>query len=212
PGRIPSNGYGLTETSSMTTSNSGADYLRKPDSVGVPVAVCDVKVVDELGEDLPEGETGELWIKGPNVVRGYWAKPEATGQTFSDGWLHTGDIARIDDEGFVFIVDRAKDMIIRGGENVYCSEVEAAIFEHPAVLDAAVLGIPHEVLGEEVGAVVQLKPGHDASAEDIRVHVGDRLAAFKVPTHIWFRAEELPRHPAGKILRRALRNEVLPSG
>jgi steroid-24-oyl-CoA synthetase len=110
----------------------------------------------------------------------------------------------------VFIVDRAKDMIIRGGENVYCSEVEAAIFEHPAVLDAAVLGIPHEVLGEEVGAVIQLKPGHDADAEDIRAHVRDRLAAFKVPAHIWFRAEDLPRNPAGKILKRDLRNEVLP--
>jgi long-chain acyl-CoA synthetase len=211
PGRIPSNGYGLTETSSMTTSNSGADYLAKPDSVGVPVAVCDVKVVDELGNDLPEGETGELWITGPNVVRGYWAKPEATAQSFSDGWLHTGDIARIDDEGFVFIVDRAKDMIIRGGENVYCSEVEAAIFEHPAVLDAAVLGVPHQVLGEEVGAVVQLKPGHTATAEDIQTHVRERLAAFKVPAHVWFRDEDLPRNPAGKILKRDLREGLLPA-
>jgi long-chain acyl-CoA synthetase len=210
PGRIPSNGYGLTETSSVTTSNSGADYLRKPDSVGTPVAVCDLKVVDELGGDLPEGETGELWIKGPNVVRGYWGKPEATGQTFSDGWLHTGDIARIDDEGFVFIVDRAKDMIIRGGENVYCSEVEAAIFEHPAVLDAAVLGLPHQVLGEEVGAVIQLKPGHEATAADIQAHVHDRLAAFKVPTHVWFRDEDLPRNPAGKILKRDLRETLVP--
>jgi long-chain acyl-CoA synthetase len=210
PGRTPSNGYGLTETSSMTTSNSGADYLRKPDSVGTPVAVCDLKVVDELGGDLSDGETGELWIKGPNVVRGYWGKPEATVQTFSDGWLHTGDIARIDDEGFVFIVDRAKDMIIRGGENVYCSEVEAAIFEHPAVLDAAVLGLPHQVLGEEVGAVVQLKPGHEATEADIQAHVRDRLAAFKVPAHVWFRDEDLPRNPAGKILKRDLRETLLP--
>ena len=211
PGRTPSNGYGLTETSSLTTGNGGADYLRKPDSVGVPVPVCDLKVVDELGNDLPEGRTGELWIKGPNVVRGYWGKPEATAQTFSDGWLYSGDVARIDEEGFVFIVDRAKDMIIRGGENVYCSEVEAAIFEHPAVLDAAVIGVPHQVLGEEVGAVVQLKQGEHADAEDIRAHVRERLAAFKVPVHIWFRGDDLPRNPAGKVLKRQLRDEVMPS-
>jgi long-chain acyl-CoA synthetase len=211
PGRTPSNGYGLTETSSLTTGNGGADYVRKPDSVGVPVPVCDLKVVDELGNDLPEGRTGELWIKGPNVVRGYWGKPEATAETFSDGWLHSGDVAHIDEEGFVFIVDRAKDMIIRGGENVYCSEVEAAIFEHPAVLDAAVIGVPHQVLGEEVGAVVQLKPGEHASAGDIQSHVRERLAAFKVPAHIWFRGEDLPRNPAGKVLKRQLRDEVVPS-
>ncbi len=210
PGRTPTNGYGLTETSSMTTGNSGADYLRKPDSVGVPVAVCDVKVVDELGNDLPQGDTGELCIKGPNVVRGYWGKPEATTQTFSDGWLHSGDVAHIDEEGFVFIVDRAKDMIIRGGENVYCSEVEGTIFEHPAILDAAVIGVPHQVLGEEVGAIVQLKPGQHASAEDIKAHVRERLAAFKVPVHIWFRDEDLPRNPAGKVLKRQLRDEVVP--
>ena len=202
------NGYGLTETSSMTTYNSGADYVAHPDSVGVPVPVCELKIVDESGAELPTGGVGELWIKGPNVVRGYWGKPEATGQTFSDGWLHTGDIARIDDEGFVFIVDRAKDMIIRGGENVYCSEVEAAIFEHPAVLDAAVLGIPHQVLGEEVGAVIQLKPGREANAADIQAHVQDRLAAFKVPAHVWFRDEDLPRNPAGKILKRQLRDQL----
>lgn len=210
PGRIPSNGYGLTETSSMTTSNGGADYLRKPDSVGVPVAVCDVKVVDEAGNEVPLGETGELWITGPNIVRGYWGKPEATAGSFSDGWLHSGDVARVDEEGFVFIVDRAKDMIIRGGENVYCSEVEAALFEHHAVLDAAVIGVPHLVLGEEVGAVIQLKPGHQLGVDEIQAHVRERLAGFKVPVHIWFRSEDLPRNPAGKVLKRELRQEVVP--
>ncbi|MFV0309588.1 MAG: class I adenylate-forming enzyme family protein, partial [Desertimonas sp.] len=209
PGRVPSNGYGLTETSSMTTSNAGADYLRKPDSVGVPVAVCDVKVVDEAGDELALGETGELWITGPNIVRGYWGKPEATAQTFSDGWLHSGDVARIDDEGFVFIVDRAKDMIIRGGENIYCSEVEAALFEHPDVLDAAVIGVPHQVLGEEVGAVIQLKPGRSVEPEALQMHVRERLAAFKVPAHVWFRTKDLPRNPAGKVLKRDLRDQVL---
>src|SRR5439155_6661024 len=121
------------------------------------VAVVDVKVVDEQDRDLPHGSVGELWIKGPNVVKGYWNKPEATATTFTDGWLHSGDVARVDDEGFIYIVDRAKDMVIRGGENVYCVEVEAALYEHPDVADAAVIGIPHPVLGEEVGAVVQLR-------------------------------------------------------
>ncbi|HMK09972.1 MAG TPA: AMP-binding protein, partial [Acidimicrobiales bacterium] len=209
PGRTPSNGYGLTETSSVTTMNSGPDYLRKPDSVGVPVAVCDVKVVDEDGNALPLGSVGELWIKGPNVVKGYFNKPEATEASFTDGWLHSGDVARLDDEGFVFIVDRAKDMVIRGGENVYCVEVEAALFEHPAVADAAVIGIPHQVLGEEVGAVVTLAHGKTVSEEELKAHVAERLAAFKVPVRIWFRDEPLPRNPAGKILKRDLRAELV---
>jgi len=209
PGRTPSNGYGLTETSSVTTMNSGDDYLTHPDSVGTPVPICDLKTVDPAGEELPAGEVGELWIRGPNVVKGYWHKPAETAQTFSDGWLHTGDVARIDEEGFVYIVDRAKDMVIRGGENVYCVEVEAALFEHPAVSDAAVIGIPHQVLGEEVGAVVTLKPGAEVTEEELRKHVGSRLAAFKVPVRIWFRSEPLPRNPAGKILKQELRNELV---
>jgi long-chain acyl-CoA synthetase len=209
PGRVPSNGYGLTETSSVTTLNSGVDYLAKPDSVGVPVPVCDVKVVGPDGEDMPVGEVGELWIKGPNVVKGYFNKPEATAESFSDGWLHSGDVARIDDEGFVYIVDRAKDMIIRGGENVYCVEVEAALYEHPAVNDAAVIGIPHQVLGEEVGAVVYVLPGTQTTEEELRQHVAERLAAFKVPVRIWLRDEPLPRNPAGKILKRDLKDELV---
>jgi long-chain acyl-CoA synthetase len=209
PGRTPSNGYGLTETSSVATLNSGEDYLGRPDSVGVPVAVVDVKVVDPDGAALPVGEVGELWIKGPNVVKGYWNKPEATAATFSDGWLHSGDVARVDDEGFVYIVDRAKDMIIRGGENVYCVEVEAALYEHPAVNDAAVIGIPHQVLGEEVGAVVYTLPGIAVTEEELRAHVAARLAAFKVPVRVWFRDEPLPRNPAGKILKRDLRTELV---
>jgi long-chain acyl-CoA synthetase len=211
PGRTPSNGYGLTETSSVTTLNVGADYVRKPDSVGVPVPVVDVKVVDALGETLPVGDVGELWIKGPNVVKGYWTKPEATAETFTHGWLHSGDIARLDDEGFVFIVDRAKDMVIRGGENVYCVEVEAALFEHPAVTDAAVIGIPHHVLGEEVGAVVHLAPGLSATEAELQEWVGERLAAFKVPARIWFFEDPLPRNPNGKIMKRELKADLLGS-
>jgi long-chain acyl-CoA synthetase len=209
PGRVPSNGYGLTETSSVTTMNAGVDYLHRPDSVGRPVPVVDVKVVGDDGSELPLGEVGELWIRGPNIVKGYWNKPEATAATITGGWLHSGDLARLDEEGFVYIVDRAKDMLIRGGENVYCAEVEAALFEHPAVYDAAVIGIPHHELGEEVGAVVRLKDGATATQDDLRRHVGERLAAFKVPVKIWFVDEELPRNPAGKVLKRELRDRLL---
>jgi long-chain acyl-CoA synthetase len=208
PGRSPSNGYGLTETSSVTTLNAGDDYVAHPDSVGAPVPVVDLKVVSPSGETLPPGDVGELWIKGPNIVRGYWHKPEATAETFTDGWLHSGDVARIDDEGFVYIVDRAKDMVIRGGENVYSVEIETVLFEHPAVVDAAVIGIPHPVLGEEVGVVIEIRPGSSVTVDELRDFVGERLAAFKVPAHIWFRDEPLPRNPAGKILKRELREEV----
>jgi long-chain acyl-CoA synthetase len=189
--------------------NAGDDYVRKPDSVGPPVPVVDIRVVDEDGTDVAAGEIGELWIKGPNVVKGYWNKPEATAASFTDGWLHTGDVARVDDEGFVYIVDRAKDMVIRGGENVYCVEVEAALFEHPAVADCAVIGVPHQVLGEEVGAIVQLRSGATATEDDLARHVRNHLAGFKVPTHFWFRTEPLPRNPAGKVLKRELREEVV---
>jgi long-chain acyl-CoA synthetase len=217
PGGAPGNGYGLTETSAMTTMNSGDDYVRKPDSVGPPSPVCDVTVVPEeyQGEQPPTGEevdpsrTGELWIRGPNVVRGYWNRPEETAATFAGGWLHTGDVARIDDEGFVHIVDRAKDMIIRGGENVYCVEVEAVLFEHAAVADCAVIGVPHPVLGEEVGAVVVLRPGENVGGDELARFVAERLAAFNVPSRFWFRSEPLPRNPAGKVLKRQLRAELL---
>ncbi|TDC79075.1 long-chain fatty acid--CoA ligase [Actinomadura sp. 7K507] len=209
PERVPGNGYGLTETSSVTTYNGGVNYLERPESVGPPVAVCDVKVVDPVGQEVPAGEVGELLIKGPNVIKGYWNKPEATAHAFVDGWFHSGDLARLDDDGFVYIVDRAKDMLIRGGENIYCAEVEAALYEHPAVADCAVIGVPHQVLGEEVGAVIVLRPGAAATEPDIRGFLGGRIAAFKVPVHYWFRDEGLPRNPGGKILKTRLREELL---
>jgi long-chain acyl-CoA synthetase len=143
------------------------------------------------------------------VVRGYWHRPEETAKTFSRGWLHTGDVARLDEDNFIFIVDRAKDMIIRGGENVYSVQVEAALFEHPAVADCAVIGVPEPTLGEEVGAVIVLRPGHKVAADELSAHVRGRLAGFMVPTHIWFREEPLPRNPAGKVLKRELREELV---
>jgi long-chain acyl-CoA synthetase len=213
----PSNGYGLTETSSVTSMNTGGDYIAKPDSVGPPLPVTDVVVMpedfagDEPDDTVPRGVDvrGELWIKGPNVVRGYWNRPVETAQVFTKGWLHTGDVAQLDAENFIYIVDRAKDMIIRGGENVYSVQVEAALFEHPAVADCAVIGIPDPILGEEVGAVVVLHPGAKVRAEELSTHVRNRLAAFMVPTHIWFRDEPLPRNPGGKVLKRELRQELL---
>jgi len=208
PEVAPSNGYGLTETSSVTTLNSAEDYQAKPDSVGAPVAVCELRVVDEEGGDAEPGGIGELWIKGPNVVKGYWNNPEATAETFTDGWLHSGDLARIDDEGFVYIADRVKDMLIRGGENVYCVEVEDALYTHPDVMDAAVIGLPHRVLGEEVGAVVQLRPGAQVSEEELKQHVAGQLAAFKVPARIDLRSDPLPRNANGKILKSQLKDEL----
>ncbi len=213
----PSNGYGLTETSSVTSMNSGADYVARPESVGPPVPVCDVAVVpedftgDEPDGSLPHGPgvRGELWIKGPNVVRGYWNRPDETAKTFSRGWLHTGDVAQLDEDNFIYIVDRAKDMIIRGGENVYSVQVEAALFEHPAVADCAVIGVPHPTLGEEVGAAIVLRPGAKVTADELQLHVKARLAGFMVPTHIWFRSEPLPRNPQGKVLKRELRDELM---
>ncbi|MGW5688070.1 class I adenylate-forming enzyme family protein [Nonomuraea sp. NPDC003754] len=207
PGRAPSNGYGMTETTALAINNAGADYTRRPDSIGLPSAVVDVRVTDPTGAPLPAGEVGELCLRGPNVILGYWNKPAATAETFVDGWLHTGDLARVDDEGFVYIVDRAKDMVIRGGENVYCAEVEAALFEHPSVDDAAVIGVPHDELGEEVGAVVRLSA--PATDEELTAFLKERIAGFKVPAHYWFRDGQLPRNPGGKILKTRLRQEVL---
>jgi long-chain acyl-CoA synthetase len=217
PGAQPGNGYGLTETSAGIALNNGPDYVERPTSCGTAVPVCEVAIVPEGYEGLEPAPdrargpdvVGELWIKGPSVVKGYWHKPEATAQAFTRGWLHTGDIARLDDEGFIYIVDRAKDVIIRGGENVYSVMVEAAIFEHPDVADCAVVGLPHPILGEEVAAVVVLRPGRTIEAEEITRHVAERLARYEVPTRLFFRSVPLPRNPQGKVLKRELRTSLL---
>jgi len=203
---LPSNGWGMTETSATVTTHSAEDYLHRPDSCGPPLPVCDLRIMSEDGSrEMPTGEVGELWARGPQIVKGYWNDPAATAATFVDGWVRTGDIARLDAEGFCFIVDRAKDVIIRGGENIYSSEVEFVLYDHPAVTDAALVGVPHRTLGEVPAAVVHCAPGTTVSEAELQDWVGVRLAAFKVPVRILFRAETLPRNANGKILKAELR-------
>lgn len=203
----PRNGYGLTETCGGVLANFGADYRLHPGSVGRPTPTTEVRISGPVGEALPEGEVGELWLRGQSLVRGYWRDEAATAEAFTDGWFRTGDLALVRD-GRVSVVDRLKDMVIRGGENVYCVEVEAVLHDHPDVEDAAVLGVAHPVLGEEVAAVVRLRPGATVTADELRAHVGRTLAAFKVPAHVLVREEPLPRNPTGKILKRELRGPV----
>jgi len=202
----PSLGYGMTETNAYGPGNNGDDYVQRPTSTGRVVPVMEIEVRDPEGTTLPIGELGEIWFKGPMLIRGYWNKPNATAETIVDGWLRTGDLGRLDEEGFVYVTDRAKDMVLRGGENVYCAEVEAAIYEHPAVYEAAVFGVPHERLGEEVAAAVFVRPGETLTVEELQAHVRERLAPFKVPSRIAMVNEALPRNPAGKILKRELRD------
>ena len=205
-GALPGNGWGMTETTATVTSHVGEDYLARPDSAGPPVPVADLKIMSPDGtEALAVGEVGELWARGPQVVAGYWNAPEASAATFVDGWVRTGDLARLDEEGFLYIVDRAKDMVIRGGENIYSIEVENVLFDHPAVTDAALIGLPHRTLGEEPAAVVHLAPGASATEEELKSWVRDRLAVFKTPVKIAFLPEPLPRNANGKILKSELK-------
>jgi long-chain acyl-CoA synthetase len=207
PASQPGNGWGMTETSATFSSHLGRDYEARPDSCGPAAPVGEMQIRDPADgvTVLATGAVGELWVKGPQVVRGYWNKPEATAETFVDGWLRTGDLARLDEEGFCFIIDRAKDMLIRGGENIYCVEVENVLYDHPDVMDAALVGVPHKTLGEEPAAVVHLKPGGTADEAELRAFVRERLAAFKVPVKIVFWPETLPRNANGKILKTELK-------
>jgi long-chain acyl-CoA synthetase len=204
-GALPGNGWGMTETMATVTAHIGEDYLNRPESAGPPVPVAELKVTGRDGEVLPMGEVGELWARGPQMVKGYWNQPEATAETFVEGWVRTGDLAYLDEEGFCFIVDRAKDIIIRGGENIYSSEVENVLYDHPAVIDAALIGLPHRTLGEEPAAVVHLAPGTKASEEELKAWVRVRLAVFKTPVRILFLPEPLPRNANGKILKKELK-------
>ena len=208
-----STAYGLTETASVATAIGGDDYVAHPGSAGRAVPTVELRIVGPDGDDLSHGETGEVWIKGPTVSsHGYWNRPDANAESFTDGWFHTGDLGRLDAEGYLYIVDRAKDMVIRGGENIYSVEIENVLYEHPDVIDAAVVGVPHKTLGEEVKAVVQLKPGSTTSAADLQRFCAEHLAAYKVPAHLDLVTRPLPRNPAGKILKQALRGTTTSFG
>ena len=202
----PGIGYGLTETNALGAVNAGAFYVANPRSTGrVVPAVTEFRILAEDGLPVPTGERGEVCIKSPANVVGYWNKPDATAEAFVDGWFHTGDVGYMDADGFLYIVDRIKEIIIRGGENISCIEVEAAIYSHPAIHEAAVFGLPDERLGEIVGAAVVLRDGASLSAEALREHVAQHLASFKLPAHVWFRSEALPRIASGKIFKRQLK-------
>jgi len=204
----PNIGYGMTETNAYGPGNSGTDYETNPTSTGRSTPILKVEIRDPELVPVPNGERGEIWMKGPNLIRGYWNKPQETAETLVDGWLRTGDLGRMDDEGFVYIEDRAKDMILRGGENVYSAEVESALYEHPQVYEAAVFGLPHDRLGEEVAAAIVPRTGQTIDEEELKAFVAKSLAGFKVPSRLFIFEEALPRNPAGKILKRQLRDEL----
>ncbi len=195
-------GYGLSETTGMASFNL-RDRERKPGSIGVPVGGTEMKIVDDHGHEVPAGGLGEIVLSGPFVMAGYWGREDATKEAMRDGWFHTGDIATVDDDGYFFIVDRKKDLIIRGGYNVYPREVEEVLYTHPAVLEAAVMGMPNDSLGEEVGAAVVLRSGKQATPDELRDYVRSKVADYKYPRVVWLTGE-LPKGPTGKILKREI--------
>lgn len=208
PAASPTTGYGMTETCGIITSVAGPYFIDRPDSAGPYMPSFDAKVVDDAGNELPLGEVGELWVRGSPVIKGYLNRPDATAETITDGWLHTGDIARIDADKFVYIVDRKKDLVIRGGENISCTEVEACIYRHSAVAECSVFGVKDERMGEEVGVAVFLKPDHGLDETDLKKHCLDHMSKHKVPRYVWFMDEPLPRNASGKFLRRELRDQL----
>ncbi len=195
-------GYGLSETSPVASFNH-PEKERKPGSIGTPIEGVEMKVVDDDGNEVAQGEVGEIVIKGHNVMKGYWNRPDATADSIRDSWFHSGDMAKVDEDGYFFIVDRKKDLIIRGGYNIYPREIEEVLYEHPAVQEAAVVGVPHDELGEEVGAAVVLKGGADVDADALKDFVKNEVAAYKYPRQVWF-MDELPKGPTGKILKREI--------
>jgi long-chain acyl-CoA synthetase len=203
-------GYGLSETSPVASFNH-PDRERKPGSIGTPIEGVEMKVVDDDGNEVEQGEVGEIVIRGHNVMKGYWEREDATEEAIRDGWFYTGDMAKVDEDGYFFIVDRKKDLIIRGGYNVYPREVEEVLYEHPAVQEAAVVGVPDDELGEEVGAAVVVKEGESVSEDDVKQHVKKEVAAYKYPRKVWF-VDELPKGPTGKILKREIEVPAEVSG
>jgi long-chain acyl-CoA synthetase len=201
-GAIVLEGYGLSETSPVASSNH-PDRERKPGSVGTPLEGVEMKVVDEDDDEVPQGEVGEIVIRGHNIMKGYWQRPDATEEAMRGGWFHSGDMARVDEEGYFYIVDRKKDLIIRGGYNVYPREVEEVLYEHPKIREAAVLGVPHDEWGEEIGAAVVLHDGEQLEPEEVSAYVKERIAAYKYPRLVWF-LDDLPKGPTGKILKREI--------
>ena len=199
----------MTETNAYGPGNSGPEYLARPRSTGRTIPIMRIKVANESGHEVPRGEVGEIWFSGPTLIRGYWNKLEATAETLVDGWLRSGDLGRMDEEGFLYVEDRAKDMVLRGGENVYCAEVEAAIYEHTAVHEAAVFGLPHARLGEEVACAVVPRRGERIDLDALRTLLGDHIASFKIPTAWEVRSAPLPRNASGKILKRDIRDEMV---
>jgi long-chain acyl-CoA synthetase len=195
-------GYGLSETSPVASFNH-PDKERKVGSIGTPIEGVEMKLLDDDGNEVEQGEVGEIVIKGHNVMKGYWNREEATEEAIVDGWFHSGDMGKVDEDGYFFIVDRKKELIIRGGYNVYPREIEEVLYEHEAVLEAAVIGVEDESMGEEVGAAVVLKEGQDVSADDLKAYVKDEVANYKYPRKIWF-VDELPKGPTGKILKREI--------
>jgi long-chain acyl-CoA synthetase len=201
-GTVILEGYGLSETSPVASFNH-PDRVRKPGSIGTPIEGVEMRVVDAEGRELPAGEVGEIAIRGHNVMKGYWRRPDATAEAIRDGWFRSGDLGRVDEDGYFVIVDRKKELIIRGGYNVYPREIEEVLYEHPAVAEAAVIGLPHPELGEEVGAAVALKPGAQAAPEELRDFVKGQVAAYKYPRRVWI-VEALPKTATGKILKREI--------
>ncbi|OXE36037.1 MAG: AMP-dependent synthetase [Phenylobacterium zucineum] len=204
----PNTGYGMTETCGIITSVSADFFVDRPDSCGPAMPSFEARCVDEAGNTVPPGSVGELWVRGSPVIKGYINRPEATAESITNGWLHTGDVARIDDDGFIYIVDRKKDMVLRGGENIYCAEVEATLYRHPAIAECTVFGVPDDRLGEEVGVAVVFRSGMSATADELRSHCVALIAKHKAPRYIWIRSEPLPRNASGKFLKRELRETL----
>lgn len=209
PGVIPVTGYGLTETTATVTTISGEDFVDRPTSIGRPLPTVSIRVVDPAGDDVAAGDAGELLVRGAQVARGYLNRPDETAQAFADGWFHTGDLVRADEQGFLYLVGRLKDVVIRGGENISAGEVESVLSAHSAIAECAVIGVPHPRLGEEVCAVIRVRGGHHVSSQQLTAFAAEHLAAFKVPAHYVWCDTALPRNAAGKIVKSELRKLVV---